>query len=154
MSIRIVVADRAQARIYAAPPVRGPLRPVAQLEDPQAHWHDRDFKSDRPGRVFDHAPGAGRRGAVAHHGTEGERSPAKHEAEVFAHRIAAALEQSRADFTRLVLIAEPGFLGQLRAVLPKSLSSTVVLEIAKDLVHLDERALGEALPAELYATPA
>ncbi len=154
MSLRVVVADRAQARIFAAPPVRGPLRLVERLEDPQAHWHDRDFKSDRPGRVFDHAPGPGRRGAVAHHGTQGERSPSKHEAEVFAHRIVAALEQSRADFTRLVLVAEPGFLGRLRTVLPKSLASMVVLEIPKDLVHLDEHAIGEALPAEIYATPA
>ena len=151
MNVRVVVADRAQARIYAAPPVRGPVSLVEQLEDPQAHWHDRDFKSDRPGRVFDHAPGGGRRGAVAHHGTQGERSPSKHEAEVFAHRIAAALERSRDQFTRLVLVAEPGFLGQLRAVLPKALASAVVLEIPKDLVHLDERALGDALPPELYA---
>ncbi|MDE2296326.1 MAG: host attachment protein [Gammaproteobacteria bacterium] len=154
MSVRVVVTDRAQARIYAVPPAPGPLRLIEQLEDPQAHWHDRDFKSDRPGRVFDHAAGAGRRGAVAHHGTQGERSPSKHEAEAFAHRIAAALERSRTDFTRLVLVAEPGFLGQLRAVLPKALAATVVLEIQKDLVRLDERALGELLPAALYATSA
>ncbi len=94
MGFRVVVADRARARIYEVPRVRGPLRLVEQLEDPQAHWHDRDFKSDRPGRVFDHAPGAGRRGAVAHHGTQGERSPSKHEAEVFAHRIVAALDEA------------------------------------------------------------
>ncbi len=154
MSLRVVVADRARARIYEVPRVRGPLRLVEQLDDPQAHWHDRDFKSDRPGRVFDHASGGGRRGAVAHHGTQGERSPSKHEAEVFAHRIVAALEQARAQFTRLALVAEPGFLGQLRAVLPHSLQAAVVLEIPKDLVHLDEGALDEALSPALYANPA
>ncbi len=153
MGFRVVIADRARARIYEAPRVRGPLRLVEELDDPQAHWHDRDFKSDRPGRVFDHAAGPGRRGAVAHHGTQGERSPLKHEAEVFAHRVVAALELARKQFTRLALVAEPGFLGELRAVLPRSLQSMVVLEIPKDLTHLDERALAEALSPALYANP-
>ncbi len=43
---------------------------VSRMTDPQAHLHDRDFKSDRPGRVFDHAAPPGvRGGAVARHST-------------------------------------------------------------------------------------
>lgn len=36
-----------------------------RLTDALAHLYDRDFKSDRPGRVFDHAPLVRRRGATA-----------------------------------------------------------------------------------------
>jgi len=74
-----------------------------------------DFKSDRPGRVFDHAPGGGRRGAVAHHDTGGERKPRGHEAEMFARRIIEEMErvQERDRCDRLVLMAAPAFLGEL-----------------------------------------
>ena len=38
--------------------------------------HDRDLKSDRPGRVYNSAAAPrGRRGAMAHHATGGERTP-------------------------------------------------------------------------------
>jgi protein required for attachment to host cells len=102
--------------------------------------------------VFDHASGTGRRGAVAHHATGGENSPLRHEAEVFAHRIIASLEhaQQAASFHRLAIIAEPRCLGELRAVIPKSLAKKVVLEIDKDLVHEEEQAIRTQLPAELF----
>ena len=153
MRVRIIVADRSEARFYDMTELHGPPRLVEELRDAQARLYDRDYKSDKPGRVFDHASGGGRRGAVAHHSTQGERSPSKHEADVFAQRIVAALEQSqgRAGFDRLVLVAEPGFLGRLRAVLPKALQDLVGLEIHKDLVHQDERALAAHLTPEIFA---
>ena len=92
MRVRIVVADQSEARFYDTEGLHGPLQPAGQLSDPKARLHDRDLESDRPGRVFDHAPlAAGRRGAVGHHGTEGERSPRKHEAVNFARQIADQL---------------------------------------------------------------
>jgi len=153
MRVRIVVADRGEARFYQAQHANSQLQLVGQLTDPQAHLHDRDFKSDRPGRVYDHASSGGRRGAVAHHATGGERNPLQHEAEVFAHRIVKELEKAQhaASFDRLVLMAEPSFLGQLREVMPKSLMKTVVLQVHKDLVHQDERAISEHLQAEVFA---
>ena len=155
MRIRIVVADRGEARFYDTDHVHSPLRLAGQFTDPQAHLHDRDFKSDRPGRVFDHAatPG-GRRGAVAHHGTGGERTPLKHEADVFAHQIARELESALQvhAFDRLVLMAEPAFLGLLRQVLPKSLMNRVVAQVHKDLVHQDEQAVLGHVPTEVFTS--
>src|SRR5207302_2106517 len=96
MRVRIVVADQSEARFYDTEGLHGPLQPAGQLSDPKARLHDRDLESDRPGRVFDHAPlAAGRRGAVGHHGTEGERSPRKHEAVNLARQIADQLEAAR-----------------------------------------------------------
>jgi protein required for attachment to host cells len=133
----IVVADQAQARIYL---LRGAaLRIAASLENEAARRHDRDLKSDRPGRVYDRAPPVrGRRGAGAHHATGGERTPRRQVAITFARNIAAAVGASRrqAPFDRLVLVAAPRFLGLLRRTLPAALRAQVVAELAKDWVHL------------------
>jgi protein required for attachment to host cells len=152
MRVRVIVADRAQVRFYDAEHPDSKLQLAGQMTDPEAHLRDRDYKSDRPGRVFDHAPSGARRGAVAHHGTAGERKPRKHEAELFARRIVDELETAlRQDhFDKLVLMAAPEFLGDLREVMPKSLSDVITLEIRKDLVHQDERTIRGHLPADLF----
>jgi protein required for attachment to host cells len=122
---------------------------VGRLADPLAHLHDRDLVSDRPGRKFDHAPlSAGRRGATAHHATGGESSPRRHEAAVFARRIATELEQShrRGDFEGLIVMSGPAFLGLIREALPKSIRATVIGEVAKDLLHQGTDAIIAHLP--------
>jgi protein required for attachment to host cells len=144
MSIRIVVADQGEARFYDTEGAAAPLLLVGHLTNPNARLHDRDFKSDRPGRVFDHAPlMSGRRGAVAHHSTGGERRPRKREAALFAQQIAGELEGARQakKFARLVVIAGAPFLGELRAALPRALRKAVVAEVARDLVHAPEQDL-------------
>lgn len=147
MVTRIVVADQGEARFYDRSGAM--LRAAGTLENPAAHRHERDFESDRPGRVFNRAPAAGqRRGTVARHATGGERSPRKRAAELFAKRIARELSAaSRAgDFDGLVLVAGPAFLGLLRAALPKHVKSAVIGEVAKDLVHQSKTALRPHLP--------
>lgn len=155
MHIRVVVADRAEARFYDTERLGSKLALVGQMTDPAAHLRNRDYKSERPGRVFDHAPSGARRGAVAHHDTGGEREPLKHEAELFARRIVDELEKAhhRDRFDKVVLIAAPEFLGNLREVMPKSLHAMLALEIRKDLVHQDERAIRTHLPADLFVEP-
>ena len=143
MTTRIVVADQGEARLYDAAHFDSELTLVGELVDPAARLHDRDLKSDRPGRVFDHAPGPGRRGATGHHGTGEENTPRKHAAVVFAHQITQRLvkDHDAGQFSRLVLIAGPRFLGNVRESLPDSLRSILTLEIAKDLVHEPESEL-------------
>jgi protein required for attachment to host cells len=153
MRVRIVVADQAEASFYDMERFEDELQPAGHLTDPQAHLHDRDLGSDRPGRVFDHAPPtARRRGAVAHHGTGGERSPRKHEAAVFAHRVARELEHDaqQGQFERLVIMAAPTFLGMLREALPSNLAGRVVTELHKDLVHASTREVRRHIPREAF----
>ncbi len=152
MPIRIVVADQSEARFYDLEHFDSPLRLVGKLTDPKAHLHDRDFKSDRPGRVFDRAPAEGqRRGAVAHHGTGGERSPRKHEAQLFAAQIAEELKVSASggQFDRLIVMAGPAFLGLLRSAMPPGLKSTVIAEVPKDLIHEPGSAIRSHLSREI-----
>lgn len=152
MRVRIVVADQGEAEFYDMQHADETPRLAGGMHDPMAHLHNRDIVSDRPGRVFDHAPGPGRRGATAHHGTGGERSPRKHEAAQFAQRIASSLEEDRraGAFERLVVMAPPAFLGALRAALPDSLRSIIAAEIAKDLVHGPPGELRSHLPRDVF----
>jgi protein required for attachment to host cells len=151
--IRIVVANQGEAAFFDQDSNRGTLRFEGRLADPQAHLHDRDFKSDRPGRVYDHAPRPdGRRGATAHHSTGGERRPKKHEAAVFARRISGQLEHAwrNGEFDRLVVMAAPAFLGLLRKAMPESLRTQVAAEVTKDLVHELPDAVQAHIPPEAF----
>ena len=149
MKIRIVVADQSEAAFYELEQRDMPPQFIQRLTDPQAHLHDRDFKSDRPGRVFDHAPSAhGRRGAVAHHSTGGELNPRKVEARRFARRVIQALDEARRrdQYDRLVIMAPPAFLGLLREEMLPAVHTLLRAEIGKDLVHEPPDALGTYLP--------
>ena len=156
MPTRIVVANQAQAVFYDTGGPQAPLRLIGRLENPAGRLLDRELKSDRPGRVFDRAPsGVGRRGAVAHHSTGGERTPRKQAAGAFARRIAVNLSAAlRAkQFDRIVLVAAPAFLGVLRKALAKSLRAVVAAEIAKDLIgHPKEAVRAHVPPKALIAS--
>ena len=155
MRIRLLVADQSEARFYELRP-HNSVELVGHMVDPVARLHDRDLVSDRPGRKFDRAPLiAGRRGATAHHATGGEQSARRHEAEVFARRIAAELEQAhrRGDFEGLIVMSGPVFLGLLREALPQSVRATLVAEVGKDLVHQSVEAIIRHLPPLPAAQP-
>lgn len=149
MRSRVVVADQSEARFYDVTKLHGALHLAHSLTDPAAHLREQDLVSDKPGRVFDHAPSAsGRRGAVARHGTGGERSAHKHEALVFARKVAEDLAHGLdcGDFDRLVLMAGPPFLGLLRDVLPKAVAAVVAASVNKDLVHRPEQEIEAHMP--------
>lgn len=153
MRVRIVVADQSEADFYELEQRHMPPQFVQRVEDADAHLHNRDLKSDRPGRVFDHAPtSGGRRGGVAHHSTGGERSPRKVEARRFARRIAQALEEARQLnlYDRIVVMAPPEFLGLLREEMPPAVRAVLTAEIGKDLVHEPPEALSAYLPPGIF----
>ncbi|TAK55726.1 MAG: host attachment protein [Gammaproteobacteria bacterium] len=156
MITRIVVADHAGVRFFDASGPRAALREAGSLDNPGARLPDRALKSDRPGRVFARAATAGiRRGAVAHSATGGERRPQRHAAEVFARRIVRELGAARraGAFDRLILVAGPTFLGELRQVLPKALHQVVAAELRKDLTRASAAELRRQLPRNSLNPP-
>jgi protein required for attachment to host cells len=154
MLVRVVVADAGEARFYDMSGRDGPMKEVALMQDPLSRLHDRDFKSDRPGRVTGGGGvSGGRRGAVEHHGVGHEADgPHVHEMRIFAQRIARDLEKSiqEGKINRMVLMAGPKFLGLLREALSPLARQSIALEVNKDLIHQGEVAVRAHLPADVF----
>jgi protein required for attachment to host cells len=143
-AIWILAANSARATIFAADSPTAPLTEVAGLDNPDARAKQMELATDRPGRTFD-SHGMGR------HAKSAEVEP-KEEAQIrFAKLLAERLEQARVGhaFERLVLVAAPAFLGQLRAQLGAPLKSQVSLEIDADYTALKPRELRARLPERL-----
>lgn len=81
------------------------------------------------------------------HKMEPLMSPGRKKNLYFVHEIAEWLENAvqKDVFDRLVIIAAPQMLGDLRHVLPKSVKGKVQSEVDKNLTKMDERALTEEL---------
>jgi protein required for attachment to host cells len=154
MIVRVVVADAAVARFYDMDRHDSPMHETVTMQDPLAHLHDREFTSDRPGRMTAHGSAdRSKRGAVAHHGLGSEAdSPRVHEMRAFVHRIAQELEKSLQEkkFDRMVLMAGPRVLGMLRDALSPAARLSVAAEINNDLIHLGVEAVRAHLPQEVF----
>ncbi|MCP5374379.1 MAG: host attachment protein [Hyphomicrobiales bacterium] len=136
----ILVADGARARIFRNDgPDRGLQRAIASnFGAPRAP--DRAYGTDRPGRAR-RGPGGPPQGfapAVDWHRYEKTR---------FARDMAALLNRHalRRSFDRLVLVAPPAVLGDLRRNLDKPALAAVTAEVAKDLTHLTRHELPRRL---------
>jgi protein required for attachment to host cells len=141
MTIRILVADQADAVFYDADSLRARPREVAHISDPTAHQHVREFSSERPGRSYE---SVGR----ARHAVGGESTARTQQASKFARRIARRLDLARRnrEYEQLIVVAGPRFLGLMRQELSRLTRERVVHEVAKDLVHGSVDDLRRHLP--------
>jgi protein required for attachment to host cells len=138
----IVIADGARARIVKnAGPGRG-VEADSNLVFRSEHRKLQEIMADKPGRGFD-STGKGRH-AMAY-GTDAVREDERH----FLQSLAERLEkEAMADaYDRLVLIAPPRALGDLRPFLSKPVKNRVHDEIAKDLTQLPNDRLADHLSA-------
>lgn len=137
----IVVADSTRARIFTAETAKSPLQEIETLAHPESRQHDRDITSDLPGR----ATGAFGSGT---HTYETKTDPKQHEVSEFAKEIAAHLEGARNanKLSKLLLVADPAFLGELRTRLSKATYETVVFELDKNLTHQTPEDIRKYLP--------
>jgi protein required for attachment to host cells len=95
-----------------------------------------ELLADRPGRTFD-SVGAGR------HAKENPTDPHRHLKRSFAGRMVDELRRAMLArrFDRLILVAPPAFLGDLREEMPKELKAKVADEIALDLTNAPKEQL-------------
>ncbi len=127
----ILIADGLRARILLND---GPGRGVRELPDCEftaLNQSDGEINADRPGRTFDSA-GSGR------HALEPHSSPQRDAKHNFARKIIARLvrEHNDGNFDRLIVVASPQMLGDLRSLVPNGLKASITGEMAKDLTHL------------------
>lgn len=137
----ILVADGTQARVYGNDGQGRGIYPATT----------QDFKIDLPSKVgdivSDQEGRAANPGGSRHHSIGPRTDPRRHEEAEFLRNVAAFLEQAALakTYNRLVLVAAPKALGDLRATLAPHAAALITTELDKDLVHLSQQDLEKHL---------
>jgi protein required for attachment to host cells len=142
----VLIADGARARLLAQDKPFDHLKPALEQEEfTGSTAQSKEIGSDRPGRSFD-SSGLGGRHAMAP-----PTDPQRYAKFAFARELAERLEEAAhaGRFDRLVLVAAPKTLGDLRELLPGPVKAKVVAEIDKDLTHVPARDLPKHLASVL-----
>lgn len=133
----VVVADGARARIFEGDPKVGALAQVMPELVGRGREKGSDLLADRPGRSVDSSHVGDR------HAMEPPTDPKEVEKQRFARELASTLETASNEgrFARLMLVAPPKMLGELRDVLPEKVKEKIVKEVDKDLTWVSVHEL-------------
>jgi len=137
----VLVADGANATVYANDRPGKGLAAVPDFAFAGSRANTRDIVSDRGGRETNVPGGAAR------HGLEPRTDIRQNLEREFARTVVAALAlaESAGKFDRLVVGAAPHALGDVRALMPAALTKRVTAEVAKDYVRLSPKQIAENL---------
>jgi protein required for attachment to host cells len=127
----VLIADGARARILERDGPGHALQAIERLVFHGDHSATHDLVSDQQGRSFSsHGPG---RSAIEPHS-----DPHRELKATFARALADVLARELAQhaFDRLIVVAAPVTLGDLRAAFSDPVSKMIVGEVAKDLTKL------------------
>ena len=139
----ILVADGTRAVVYGND---GPGRGIYRASK-------RDFAIDLPSKVgdivSDQEGRAANPGGKGHHVIGPRTDPRRHLETEFLRSVASVLEDAAQakKYDRLILVAAPKALGDLRTNLAPHAASLITKELDKDLVQLSERDLEKHLMA-------
>ncbi|MGA9574629.1 MAG: host attachment protein [Lysobacterales bacterium] len=125
----ILVANQAEAQIYASGQIPRNLLLVDTLVNETGAAHTRDLVSDAPGRAFD-SFGSGRHSMEPNVGVKQEQR--RRFVKEMVERLEAA--HFKGDFDQLVVLAAPAVLGVIRKTLTADLLKSVIKEIPKDVI--------------------
>ncbi|MEZ5851204.1 MAG: host attachment protein [Hyphomicrobiaceae bacterium] len=127
----VLIADAGRARILEHVAGSPGLAAVDGQVFEADHAATRDLVTDQPGRSFSSA--SPRRSSM-----EAPTDPHRELKTRFAHHLAGVLAdaQARDAFDRLVVIAPPVMLGDLREAMAKAVAERVVGELHKDLTKV------------------
>ena len=136
----ILIANRSSASLFESDWPGKSMRRIQDIPHPQGRMQNSDIDTDTPGRSFD-SFGQGR------HAMSPKQEPTEHIAQQFARDLAELMNKGRLThaYDKLVLMAEPKFLGILRAALDKNTASLVVQTVNKELLDVKEEDLAEYL---------
>lgn len=137
----VVVADQSIGEFYSREKKNSPLQHVFTMSNDAGQKKLIDLTSDREGRSFD-SHGQGR-----HALTKEKTDAKKHESQLFANQIADRIvaAKQRGEFSELVLIAAPRFLGTLRKSLSTVHGIPTYSSINKDVVGQDTAVIEKLL---------
>jgi protein required for attachment to host cells len=146
----VVVADGSRARFLEPRHESRTLVPASRADMvwPESRERGRDVVTDRAGRAENTA------NRTIRSALDSPSDVHKLEKHRFAAALAEALEDLRQgrEYDRLVLVAPPRSLGELRELLSPQVKQWVSQEVAKDLTASSPEALWQALEKVLPAT--
>lgn len=136
----IVIADGAQARILENHGPGKGLVPLPSEEMHKAPRPTREINTDRPGRSHDRV-GPGR------HAMESPSDAHREEKRRFADLLGEHLNEAvlKHRYDRLILVAPPKMLGDLRQSLSKEAAAKIDGELTKDLTKVSDHDLPDHL---------
>ncbi len=131
----ILVAHGSGARLFENTGPGTGLKLVENIAHPEGRLKNTELNADRPGRAFD---SFNRR-----HGVSQEHDAADQVSRMFARHLCDMLDKARAQnrYAKLVLVAEPHLLGELRAALDKHTAALVSATLDKDFIAVADRDL-------------
>lgn len=136
--IWILIADNHLARIFRKPERH--LELIAEAEPSETRGKEA-IPNNAIGRVVSSS------GKSVRHKLEPHMAPGEKEAQSFVHDIAAWLDEAVREnaFDRMILIAAPKMLGELRKALSGAIQNRIVAEVNKDLTKMPLGDLEEEL---------
>ncbi|HET9572761.1 MAG TPA: host attachment protein [Methyloceanibacter sp.] len=134
-----VIADGGRAR-FVERDENGAFRTIASFVSPEAHQRSHDLGLDRPSRVKESAN-------AARHAVEPRRDLHEAAKEDFVKHVAGKidLEHARKSFDKLVLVAPPRVLTELKEKLSKAMAELAADSLQKDLTKVPDHELSEHL---------
>jgi len=143
-TIWVSVSDGAGYRVFSCQKSGGPLKQLAKWTSDDARKATKDLGTERPGR--NQAPSGQARHAFANKADWHDQAE-KETARKLAHFLNSKYLAKK--FDRLVLIAPPRTLGEMRPVLKFRREKDVVREYTKDLANLSIHQLQAYLEKNL-----
>jgi len=137
----VLVANSARARIFAWTDFQGPLTELEDRANPEGRLKDSELSNDRPGVTYSSkGHQSGHRMQAA---TVGDAA-----VDAFARSLVEALKTGLDDQAceRLVIVAPPEFLGQLRSHMDRRLERAVAASLDNDLSRDPADAILSRLP--------
>ncbi|MEH6526832.1 MAG: host attachment protein [Sneathiella sp.] len=132
----VVVANSTHARFLLNDGPGHGLVEIRDLDLKQDHLDAHDLAADRSGRTFDS-------NGPSKHAMEPSRDLVRLEEKKFAGKVAVLLENKLKEdcFDRLILVAAPTTLGDIREALPNHVAKRVAKDVPKNLNHIPNAKL-------------
>ncbi|MDP2305719.1 MAG: host attachment protein [Pseudomonadota bacterium] len=133
----VIVGDAAGAKVYESDALLEELKLVDDISFSHGHVQ----RDDGEGHSNESLPGAG------HSAEQAEHDPHKVKEERFARAVAEAVNVAAGShrFERLIVVAPPRFLGDVRAALSHSTAKRLVASIHHDWTRLSRQDLSAQL---------
>ncbi len=151
--IWILISDASRARLYSVASEHRPLVLHKEFEHAASRARELDLVTDKPGRTNQSMGSGGHPGHGSRSSMEPGTSAKAMEHDRFARSLAEELnlEFNRNSYARLLIAANPEFLGLLREHLSEPVKRNLAGSLNKDYTSLGDKELEEHLGPLLAA---